>query len=160
MTPPRKPSPPSALALSGLSKSYLQLASLLVLGAAATLISLGVNAQSAGTPASPAAAQVQEAFPVISKAAKAATPAEPAKPVAAKYSDRDIDRAFGYMDANRDGKLSREEASGFRNVAKYFDLADTDKNTVLSRDEFAKALNRKKPAVATTPAAPQAAVKQ
>ena len=46
------------------------------------------------------------------------------------------------MDANKDGKISRAEAAGFRNVAKYFDAADTDKDGTLSLAEFGNALNR------------------
>ena len=61
---------------------------------------------------------------------------------APKYNSQDIERAFGFIDANKDGKISREEASGFRNVAKYFDAADTDKDGVLSPQEFGGALNR------------------
>lgn len=61
-----------------------------------------------------------------------------------KYSSSDIGRAFGFMDGNKDGKVSREEAAGFRNVAKYFDAADTNKNQALSREEFERALNSDK----------------
>ena len=70
-----------------------------------------------------------------------ASPTDVAKP-APKYSRRDIERAFGFMDTNQDGKISREEASGFRNVAKHFDAADTNKDNVLSLEEFGSALNR------------------
>lgn len=49
------------------------------------------------------------------------------------------------MDGNHDGKLSREEASGFRGVAKHFDQADTNKDNFLSPEEFDKAMNYVKP---------------
>ncbi len=45
------------------------------------------------------------------------------------------------MDASRDGKLSREEASGFRGVAKNFDKADTNHDNMMSRQEFDRAMN-------------------
>lgn len=49
------------------------------------------------------------------------------------------------MDANRDGKISRAEAAGFRGVARYFDQADTDQDGFLSRSEFGAAMNHVKP---------------
>ncbi len=49
------------------------------------------------------------------------------------------------MDSNHDGKVSREEASGFRGVAKHFDEADTNHDNALSRGEFDKAMNYVKP---------------
>ena len=40
---------------------------------------------------------------------------QPAAALAApKYSSADIDRAFGFMDSSKDGKVSREEAAGFK----------------------------------------------
>ena len=60
---------------------------------------------------------------------------------APKYAAKDIERAFAYIDSNRDGKLSREEASGFRGVARHFDEADINKDSTLSREEFHSALN-------------------
>ena len=49
------------------------------------------------------------------------------------------------MDANHDGKISREEAAGFRGVARHFDQADTNHDGFLSRDEFDAAMNYVKP---------------
>ena len=49
------------------------------------------------------------------------------------------------MDANPDGKLSREEAAGFRGVARHFDQADTNHDGFLSRKEFDAAMNYVKP---------------
>ena len=59
-----------------------------------------------------------------------------------RYSATDIERAFNFIDANKDGQLSRQEVAGFRQVAKYFDAADTDRNGMLSLAEFGSALNR------------------
>ena len=76
----------------------------------------------------------------------AADPAPPAGTAGLKasprYSAKDIERAFGFIDANKDNLISREEASGFRNVAKYFDAADVNKDGALSVDEFGAALNK------------------
>ena len=69
----------------------------------------------------------------------------PAAPAAPKYAAQDIDRVFGFIDANRDGKISRAEAAGFRNIAKHFDAADTNHDDLLSREEFENALNGGKP---------------
>lgn len=65
-------------------------------------------------------------------------------PIIPKYAAKDIQRVFGFMDTNRDGKISREEAVGFRNVAKHFDEADLDKDDLLSYEEFENALNGNK----------------
>lgn len=68
---------------------------------------------------------------------------KPEAPKAApKYSAKDVERVFAFIDANKDNKISREEASGFRNIAKYFDAADTNKDNSLSFEEFGNALNR------------------
>ena len=104
---------------------------------AAVLITTCARAQTApaaaveSTPAATSAASI----PALAPLADAAKPAP-------KYSSRDIERAFGFMDTNQDGKISREEASGFRNVARHFDAADTNKDNALSLQEFGDALNR------------------
>jgi hypothetical protein len=131
---------------------YRQVAAWFLLAMAASWISSGAHAQTADPAAVAVATPPQEA-PLTRTA-----PADPGAATTVKYAAKDIDRAFGYMDSNRDGKVSREEASGFKSVAKYFDQADTDKDGMLTRDEFARALNRKK-SDATSPAgASQAAV--
>ncbi|MBC7647769.1 MAG: EF-hand domain-containing protein, partial [Vitreoscilla sp.] len=89
-------------------------------------------------------AQAQTEVPVdaTSAASAPASAASATSLVAPRYSARDVERAFGFIDANKDGKISREEASGFRNVAKYFDAADVNKDGALSLEEFGSALNR------------------
>jgi len=79
-----------------------------------------------------------------------AQPAEPSTTIAAtstapRYAASDMGLAFKFMDANKDGKISREEAAGFRSVARHFDEADTNKDNALSREEFENALNGVKP---------------
>ena len=104
---------------------------------AAVLITTCARAQTA--PVAPA-----ESTPGATSTASMpvqASPTDAAKPTP-KYSRRDIERAFVFIDTNQDGKISREEASGFRNVAKHFDAADTNKDNELSLEEFGNALNR------------------
>ena len=85
-----------------------------------------------------------QAQPAIREAPPATSVQPAATFVAPKYSSADIDRAFGFMDSNKDGKVSREEAAGFKNVAKHFTAADTNKDELLSRGEFESALNHRK----------------
>jgi hypothetical protein len=76
---------------------------------------------------------------VSAQTPEAATSAEQ---VAPRYSAEDVKRAFGFMDSDNDGKVSREEAKLFRKVTQYFDEADTNKDGFLSLEEFDKAMNK------------------
>lgn len=98
------------------------------MSAAAALLALGAQAQDTDSPAA------------TSGAAAAQVPAP-----APRYAASDLERAFGFMDGDRDGKVSRQEASGFRGVAKNFDRADTNQDGFLSREEFDTAMNYVKP---------------
>lgn len=110
--------------------------SLFVLAAAtAALLAPVAHAQPAAeAPATPPAVQAQPA-PVVSTASAATEP---------RYTAGDIARAFSFMDTNKDGKISREEASGFRGVARHFDEADTNRDSNLSHQEFESGLNQAK----------------
>ena len=104
------------------------------LAAAALLAASSVDAQTTGpAPPQPAASHLAS-VPVVEPDAARPPP---------KYSAADIERAFNFMDANQDGKLSHQEAAGFRNVAKHFDAADTNNDGTLSLTEFGDALNRR-----------------
>ena len=83
-------------------------------------------------------AQAQATQAPIPALAASSAKAEPAAP---RYSAKDLERAFNFMDSNGDGKLNRNEAARFPGVKKYFDRADTDGDGFLSRDEFDKAMN-------------------
>lgn len=96
---------------------------LLSVSMAAALLAMNAQAQAIDTPA-PAAPEIPAA-----------------QAPASRYDASDLERAFNFMDSNHDGKLSREEAAGFRGVARHFDQADTDRDNFLSRDEFDKAMN-------------------
>ena len=112
---------------------------------ASTCAAILIGACAARAQTAPSAEPAVSTSPVPAVAASGA----PDAPVAAssakaapRYSAKDVERAFGFIDANKDNKISREEASGFRNVAKYFDAADSNKDGALSLDEFGSALNR------------------
>lgn len=79
-------------------------------------------------------AHAQTAEPIL--------PAQSAAVAAPRYSAKDIDRAFVFIDANSDRLISRQEAAVFRNVARHFDAADTNKDNSLTPTEFSSALNR------------------
>lgn len=85
------------------------------------------------------AAGAQAQTPVPSPA-----PAAAAAPAESKYTVAQIAQAFGFIDRNKDSKISRDEAAGFRGVARHFDEADTNKDSALSRQEFESALNGEK----------------
>jgi hypothetical protein len=99
--------------------------------AAALLMSASVHSSTEPTADAPAATASETAIPVVT--------------VAPRYSAGNLKLAFGYMDANHDGKISREEAAGFRGVARHFDQADTNHDQQLSRTEFDHAMNYVKP---------------
>lgn len=110
---------------------------------AAVLITTCAHGQDAAAPpggVNPAATKT--AVTPAPAAAPASTPTAQATQPVQKYSSRDIQRAFGFLDTNQDGQISREEASRFRNIAKHFDAADVDKSNTLSLQEFGAALNR------------------
>ena len=100
------------------------------------LFALSAQAQAFDSPAA--------AAPTIIGAVQAPAPPS-ASASAPRYTASDLRQAFSFMDANRDSKISREEAAGFRGVARHFDQADADKDGFLSRSEFDAAMNYVKP---------------
>lgn len=114
---------------SRLTQPYRALGGMLLALTVFVLVT-NAHAQPQAEPPAQAASQAQTAAPAVPMLA-----AEP------KYAAKDVERAFGFIDSNRDGKISREEAAGFRGVAKHFDEADLNKDGFLSRNEFENALN-------------------
>lgn len=127
---------------------------MLTLSAGAALLLMSAQARSADTTATvsaplavasqPQATPSQPTTPASLPEATASTPAPAvtsAPPADPRYSASNIKLAFNYMDASRDGLISREEAAGFRGVARNFDKADTDHDNTLSRAEFERAMN-------------------
>lgn len=53
-----------------------------------------------------------------------------------KVMAKDVEAAFNRADANRDGKLSRQEAQHFPALVPRFDQIDSNHDSFLSRDEF------------------------
>jgi len=102
---------------------------------ASCLLALGLVAALQGSAVH---AQAVSSVPASPQATAAAPHAEP------KYTLAQIAQAFGLIDANKDGKLSRGEAAGFRGVARHFDEADTNRDGALSRAEFESALSGEK----------------
>jgi hypothetical protein len=91
------------------------------------------------------AMNVHAATPTESTNPAAEAAAAPSTPAAPKYATQDVERAFGFIDVNHDGKISREEAVPFKNVTKYFDAADLNRDNFLSPAEFHNALNGSRP---------------
>jgi len=119
--PKDSPRPLQTLARPAFSYRWLALTGSLVTVAAALFMAAPLYAQTPATAAPAPATTVAQAAP--------------------KYSTKDIEQAFSFIDSNKDGKLSREEASGFRGVARHFDEADLNKDSILSREEFENALS-------------------
>lgn len=65
--------------------------------------------------------------------AQAPPPANPAT-----TPDRVAHSEFNSVDANRDGRVSREEAQSHAELVSSFSTLDADKDTYLSQNEFAK----------------------
>ena len=117
-------------------------ASMLTLTAAAALFAMSAHAQTSDSAAAsrsaPALIQSPETPTMVTTPA---LPSASATPVTRKYAVGDVERAFNCLESNRDGKISRTEAAGFKNIAKHFDAADVNKDNFLSREEFDNALN-------------------
>lgn len=133
---------PSRVASASRRSWLYATAMMLTLTAAGALLAMRAQAQ---TPEPDAAPPVQAAPVPAAPAQAAPTQATPSPAAAPKYAAKDMALAFNYMDANKDGKVSREEAAGFRGVARHFDEADTNRDGFLSSQEFESALNGRKP---------------
>jgi len=70
----------------------------------------------------------------------AGTPATQGTPSPSGPTNQEVGAAFIRADANKDGKLSRQEALRFPAVEQRFDQIDTNKDKLVSREEFEIAL--------------------
>ena len=113
------------------------------IGAAMLSVSMVMASGCANAGASSQTAAPLQA-PTTSSAAISDTVAVPDSPAVPKYSAAQIKTIFGYLDRNGDGNISKEEAANFKGVARNFDRADTNKDGVLSFEEFEFAMNRAK----------------
>lgn len=59
----------------------------------------------------------------------------------AQYASQYVSHAFGLIDTDSNGRISRSEAVAFRKVANYFDAADSNRDGTLTLDEFGMALS-------------------
>jgi EF hand len=109
---------------------------------------LGLGAIAAFTLAWPVAAQQPEAVnPPEPRTARPDLPPEPSREAARKieFSAANIALAFSFLDRDKDGRISREEAAGIRGVERNFDRADVNHDNSLSREEFEQAMKQSKP---------------
>ena len=117
-------------------------ASMLTLTAAAAIFATSAHAQplepEAASRLAPALIQNPVTPTIVTTPALLSASATPAT---RKYAAQDVERVFKFLDSNRDGKISRAEAAGFKNIAKHFDAADVNKDNFLSKEEFDNALN-------------------
>ena len=121
-------------------------ATMLTLTAMTALFATSTHAQTLDSAAALKSAPVlqQSSNPETPTIVTTPTPAAPtaiAAPAVRKYALQDVERAFGFLDSNHDGKISRAEAARFKNIASHFDAADVNKDNFLSKEEFDNALN-------------------
>ena len=102
--------------------------------------------QMATTPAADPATPATPADPAAQTAATPATPASPASP--AEGEAKQI--TWSDLDADKDGNLTKTEASSVQALTQVFDDADTDKDGALTPDEY-KAFVAKNQADAAQP---------
>ena len=111
---------------------HFELRSVLLVAALAVGVAGAVRAQTAPpSPASPTSPP--------SKVAPAATSGNAGAVPQNRATTQDIEAAFNRADANKDGKLDRQEAEHFPAVAQRFEQIDTNRDTFISLAEHAKA---------------------
>jgi hypothetical protein len=114
---------------------HFELRSVLLVAALAVGVAGAVRAQTAPpSPASPTSPPSQMA-PSGNAGSAGAAGAVPQN----RATTQDIDAAFKRADANKDGKLDRQEAEHFPAVAQRFEQIDTNRDTFISLAELAKA---------------------
>jgi hypothetical protein len=76
----------------------------------------------------------------LESTARRGHPLRPERPPSSGPTNQEVGAAFIRADANKDGKLSRQEAVRFPAVEQRFDQIDTNKDQFVSREEFEIAL--------------------
>lgn len=112
----------------------------------ASLLALTLTGAISACAQNPAPADAPAPAPVAagpaSSAASAAKASAPAAGALPAFTEGNFGMAFNYIDADKNGQISREEAGRFRGVARNFDAADVNRDGVLSRQEFDNAMQR------------------
>jgi hypothetical protein len=74
--------------------------------------------------------------------AQSTAPAAVADPAAAttKLTVKEMLAAFAAADANKDGKLTKQEAAGVPGLVANFEMVDTNHDSLVSKAEFEKAI--------------------
>ena len=103
-----------------------------VLLVAALAVSAAGAARAQTAPPSPASPTSPPSQMAPSAAPSAAVPQNRTTP-------KDVEAAFGRADANKDGKLDRQEAEHLPAVAQRFDQIDANHDTFISLAELTKA---------------------
>ncbi len=96
---------------------------------AALTVGAALSAQAQTTGSGAVKAPAMPGAPVTQSAAPKAAP-----------TSQDTEAAFARADANKDGKLSRQEAARLPAVEQRFDQIDTNKDQFVSREEFEAAI--------------------
>lgn len=95
------------------------------------------QADAAATPATPATPADPAAQSTDSTAAtQPATPATPASPAATAPGQVAKKITWSDLDADKDGKLTKDEAGSVQALVQVFDDADADKDGALTPDEY------------------------
>jgi hypothetical protein len=111
---------------------HFELRSVLLVAALAVGAAGAARAQTAApSPASPNSPP--------SKVAPAAPSANSGAVPQNRATTQDVEAAFNRADANKDGKLDRQESEHFPAVAQRFEQIDTNRDTFISLAELAKA---------------------
>jgi hypothetical protein len=111
---------------------------------AALRVAVAQTADPAAGSASASASASESAAPAPGPAAASNAPRTSPEQRAIPFTPENIALAFKFLDRDKNGSISREEAAAVRGVARNFDRADINQDGVLSRQEFDNAMNRAK----------------
>jgi len=98
--------------------------------------SASVSAQDATPPGSATPATPATPYPGTGTAATPATPATPADAAAASMGASPKTMSWSDLDADKNGNLSKSEASSLSSLSQVFDSADANHDGSLTADEY------------------------